>query len=442
MARMTPTTVHAHPLTAQEMAQLLHQLQQPAALLEILAVLLCLGGAWALVRFWRGHHTQVGGDSIWFGDHIVDGVLFPALALLMALGARRLLVEEIPLAVFRLAVPILLSLAVIRLTVKVLRAAFPKSTAVAAVEKTVSWGVWIGTVAWVTGVLPLVLDELNDITWKIGKSTLTLRNILEGVLSAILVLILSLSVSAAVERRLLKGATDNLSLRKIMANALRVIMLSVGLMMALSAAGVDLTALSVLGGAVGVGLGFGLQKLASNYISGFVILAERSLRIGDLVKVDNFEGRITDINTRYTVIRSDAGREANVPNEMLITQRVENASRADSKIMLTTKIQVVYGTDIEWLSPLLIKAVAAVPGIRDDPAPGVYLSAFTIDGIEITVSFWPTSPGEGDLAPRSRVNLAIVRCLASLNVDISFVPHGVLEAPPATTPHELSSDAT
>jgi hypothetical protein len=114
-------------------------------------------------------------------------------------------------------------------------------------------------------------------------------------------------------------------MRKMAANALRALLLLVGLMFALSAAGIDLTALGVLGGALGVGIGLGLQKLAANYVSGFVILAERSMRIGDMVKVDGFEGRITDITTRYTVIRALNGREAIVPNEMMITQRVENS---------------------------------------------------------------------------------------------------------------------
>ncbi|HET6786361.1 MAG TPA: mechanosensitive ion channel domain-containing protein, partial [Aquabacterium sp.] len=208
--------------------------------------------------------------------------------------------------------------------------------------------------------------------------------------------------------------------------AIRALLLSIGLMLALSAAGVDLTALSVLGGAVGVGLGFGLQKLAANYVSGFVILAERSLRIGDLVKVDDFEGRITDINTRYTVLRSSQGREAIVPNEMLITQRVENASLADSKLMLTTTVQVAYGTDLDWLRPLLQAAVAAVPRIHQTPAPGVYLTAFASDGLELTIHCWLKDPENGQVEPRSDVNLAILRCLNELRVDIPY-PQRVLQ---------------
>src|SRR6185369_5117224 len=156
---------------------------------------------------------------------------------------------------------------------------------------------------------------------------------------------------------------------------------------ALSAVGVDLTALSVLGGALGVGIGFGLQKLAANYVSGFVILAERSLRIGDVVKVDNFEGRITDITTRYTVIRANNGRESIVPNELLITQRIENSSFADTRISLSTVVQVAYGTDLDALMPRLVAAMAGVPRVLAEPPPSVQLSAFAADGLELTLGF-------------------------------------------------------
>jgi hypothetical protein len=139
----------------------------------------------------------------------------------------------------------------------------------------------------------------------------------------------------------------------------------------------DLTALSVLGGGLAVGLGFGLQKIAANYVSGFVILAERSIRIGDMVKVDNFEGQITDIRTRYTVIRSLTGREAIIPNETLITTRVENSSLDDPRVLMQTTVPVAYGTDVRKLQPLLLAATAAVPRVVDKPAPSVQVATFT-----------------------------------------------------------------
>jgi small-conductance mechanosensitive channel len=424
---MSASALHVtHPLSAEELIQLVGQLQQRSALTEAGVLLACLGLAWLVVRAWQGNLRDP--QSIWFGRRTFDGVLFPVLALLLSLGARRLLLGEVPLAVFRLVIPVLASLALIRLTVKVLRAAFPNSQAVRVVERTVSWVAWIVTVLWVTGVMPVILDELEDITWKIGANQVSLRNLIEGTLSAVLVLILSLSLSAAIESRLLKGATDNISIRKIAANAIRAILLSVGLILALSTAGLDLTALSVVGGAVGVGLGFGLQKLAANYISGFVILAERSLRIGDLVKVDNFEGRITDINTRYTVLRSMNGRESIVPNELLITQRVENASLADTKLLLTTVVQVAYGTDLGALIPTLAASVQGVERVLDEPAPVVHLSNFAADGLELTVAFWIADPENGQLGARSAVNLAILSTLNRLGIDIPFPQRVVHQA--------------
>jgi small-conductance mechanosensitive channel len=188
----------------------------------------------------------------------------------------------------------------------------------------------------------------------------------------------------------------------------------------------------VLGGGLGVGLGLGLQRLAANYVSGFVILAERSLRMGDLVKVDNFEGRITDINTRYTVLRSATGRESIVPNEILISQRVENASLADNKLLLTTVLQVAYGTDLDHITPLLQDAVAHVPRIDATSPPSVYLSNFAADGLELTIAFWVLDPENGQLSVRSGVNRAVLDTLNREGVDLPFPQRVIhLQTPPA-----------
>ena len=218
-----------------------------------------------------------------------------------------------------------------------------------------------------------------------------------------------------------------MSLRKIAANLVRALLLFVGLLFVLSAVGIDLTALSVLGGAFGVGIGFGLQKIAANYVSGFVILAERSLRIGDVVKVDSFEGRITDIRTRYTVIRSLGGREAIVPNETLITTRVENASLADTRVLVQASVQVAYGTHVRALQPKLERAVAAVPRVIGDPAPSVQLSAFSADGMDLTINFWINDVENGTGNVKSAVNLAILDLLDEQGVEIPF-PQRVVRA--------------
>jgi small-conductance mechanosensitive channel len=324
-----------------------------------------------------------------------------------------------------------MSLAAIRLTVRVLHQAFPTSQLVRLFERSFSWVAWIAVVLWVTGILPLLLAELDQITWKLGGTTISVRNLLEGAISAVVVLMVTLWLSSLLEQRLLRGAVENLSMRKMAANALRALLLFMGLLFALSAAGIDLTALGVLGGALGVGIGFGLQKLASNYVSGFVILAENSMRIGDLVRVDNFEGRITDITTRYTKIRALNGRESLVPNEMMITQRIENVTLADSHVLLTTVVQVAYGTDVTRLMAELLEVVKTVPRVLADPPPAANLTAFAPDGLELTFGFWIGDPENGQLNARSGVNLALLAALNERGVEIPFPQRVLHQARPA-----------
>ena len=404
-------------------------LTRPSVMVELAVLGACLAAAWLLVRVSRLVLDPVQRPtSVWFGTRVVDGVLFPVMALLFALVARAALANSVAIALLHLAVPILASLVVIRIAVRVLRVTFPASQAVRLLERTLSWLVWGALVLWLSGLSQAVLRELEAIQWKIGGTEVSARNLIEGALSAAAVLVVALWVSAAIEARLLAGATDNLSVRKIAANATRALLLLVGVLLALSAAGIPLGALSVLGGALGVGLGFGLQKLASNYVSGFVILAERSLRIGDMVKVDNFEGRVTDIKTRYTVVRALNGRESIVPNELLITQRVENSSLADPEVSITTTLQVAYGSDLDALMPRLVEAVVAVPRVLRDPAPGVLLAGFAADGLDLQVAFWIADPENGQANVKSDVNLALLRAIVAAGVSIPFPQRVVHQA--------------
>jgi len=413
--------------------ELFADLVRPTALLELAVLLACLGVAWLVaIRLKPKALVLHSEGGIWFGQRGFDGVLFPLLALALATAARLLLRGHLPVTVFQLAIPVLVSLALIRVSVRVLHAAFPNSALVRASERTLSWGVWMATVLWITGLLPIVLEELEALSWKIGGSVVSLRSLIEGTLSAVAVMLLMLWLSASIEARLMRADTVHLSVRKMAANATRAGLLLLGLLIALSAAGIPLGALGVMGGAVGVGIGLGLQKLAANYVSGFVVLAERSMRIGDMVRVDNFEGRITDITTRYTVIRAANGRESIVPNEMLITQRVENFSFADPKVAMTTVVQVAYGTDVPALAPRLQAAMAGVERVLADPAPAVQLTNFAADGLELTLVFWIADLENGQGNVRSAVNLAVLAELNAAGVQIPF-PQRVMHAVPAPT---------
>jgi len=410
-----------------------HALWRTSTLVEAAVIAAAVGLAWVTVWLLRPAGAAGG---VMFGRRVFDGVLFPLVALaLVALARWWMLRHQWPASLLAVAVPLLLSLAVIRVTVQVLHNAFPTSRLVAMLERTVSWGVWLLTALWLLCWMQPMLAEAEAVSWRIGGEAVTLRGLLEGTVTAVGVLIGSLWLSAAIEARLMAAEGVHLSVRKIASNATRAALLFVGLLLALSAAGIPLGALGVLGGALGVGIGFGLQKLAANYVSGFVILAERSLRIGDLVAVDNSEGRITDITTRCTVIRSPTGREAIVPNEMLITQRVDNLTYADSKLVQTTRVQVGYGTDLDGLFPKILDTVRGVPRVLSDPEPGVRLSAFADSGLELTIAFWIGDPANGLLNVVGEVNLAILRLFNAEAVEIPY-PQRVMRtlaepAPPA-----------
>ena len=409
------------PLPIDDFGAWLASFTHTSALLELSAIAICVLLAWGVVAALRSRLGTHDPRSIWFGRNNVDGVLFPLLLLCFGYATRAMAEQYIALAFFRIAIPVLVSLVAIRVGVKVLQAAFVQARWVGAMEQTISWAAWVGVVLWVSGLLPVILNELDQITWKVGGSTLSVRNMIEGALTAGAVLLFTLWISAGIESRLLRTATGSeLSLRKAISNATRAALMFLGLIMALSAVGIDLTALSVLGGAVGVGIGFGLQKLAANYVSGFVILAERSLRIGDTVRVDNFEGVITQINARYTVVRSLAGRESIVPNEMLIANRVENLSLQDSRVNHSTTVSVAYDADVALVQRLLCGAALAQDRVLREPPPSAQLSSFGADGLEFTLNYWIKDPegGQGNL--RSEVNIAVLAALRANSIDIPF----------------------
>lgn len=373
-------------------------------------------------------------DSVWFGRALVDGVLFPLLALGLVYTARVVLDDFYRVPLLRIAVPVFISLAGIRLLARVFTVVFPRSGLARVVERVFSWVAWIAAALWILGLLPAVMAEMDAIKFVFGKSAISVLDIVQGVLSTGVVLVLALWISAVVERKLLQQNITDLSLRKVASNMLRAVLLMFGVLFALSAAGVDVTALSVLGGAIGVGLGFGLQKLAANYVSGFVILFERSLRIGDTVRVDNFEGVVVDIKTRYTLIRSLSGRESVVPNEKLITERIENLSLADPKVLVTTEVSVGYESDVDQVQRILLDAALGTDRVIDDPAPAVRLVRFGADGLEFTLNFWIADPQGGQVNVKSDVNLRILAGLRAGGIEIPYPQRVVRMLPAAAEP--------
>jgi small-conductance mechanosensitive channel len=240
-------------------------------------------------------------------------------------------------------------------------------------------------------------------------------------------LVLSLWLSATIEQRVLAHTVSDLSMRKVAANLLRACLLLLGLFIALSAVGVDLTALSVLGGAFGVGLGLGLQKLAANYVSGFVVLVERSVRIGDYIKVDGLEGKVTDIKTRYTLLRDPNGRESIIPNEMLLTQRVDNLSLSDPQIAVQCTYIMSLDADINQVQALLCQAALQSEAVLRDPPPQAMLNRVDAAGLEFSLVCWVGDPEVGLLKTRSQINIAVLQALREAGIELPRTPQEVFK---------------
>ncbi len=380
-----------------------------------LVLMVGLSFLWSQWLTKRVSHEQ----SVWLGEPVHEGLLLPFCALIFCF-VLKIVFQALhqPIDLILMALPLLVFTVAVRLIARVLLFVAPNSPLMRALEK-VSFGV-SGLICflWVTNLLPDFLNELESIHLSFGKSQMNLRALLEGLASMVFVLIFSLWLSAAIERQLIAPTVQDLSMRKVLSNLLRSALLVLGVLVTASTLGVDLTALSVLGGALGVGLGFGLQKLAANYVSGFVILLERSIRIGDYVKVDNFEGEITDIKTRFTLIRSYSGRESIVPNELLISQPIENYSLEDPQVMFSTVIALDFKSDETLVRDVLMQAALSCERVLTDPAPSVLLQSFEEGALRFKLNFWINDPEAGQQNILSDVNFAVLQAVRKANLQI------------------------
>jgi hypothetical protein len=225
---LTPTGLSATKvMPSEDIGQWFALLVTPRSLIELAVLLLCAGLAWGLTWLLRRRLMQAADKSIFFGRQLVDGVLFPLLWLCLAYVSRAIMLKTMSVHLLHIAIPVLLSLVIIRVGVKVLQAAFKESPTVRFLERTISWVVWLAFVLWVSGLLPLVSQEMAQISWKVGGHPMSLSTMLEGILTAGAVLLIALWMSSAVESRLLRHASSGgeLSLRKAASNAVRAVLI-------------------------------------------------------------------------------------------------------------------------------------------------------------------------------------------------------------------------
>lgn len=370
-------------------------------------------------------------------------VLFPLTVLVLLLIGKAALERWIPVAFISLFIPFMLAFALIRAASYLLRVAFAPGELMQLAEQAVTWLVLIGLILHLTGLNVEVVKALDDMGIDIGKQRISLLLVLQGGLSILVAIVVALWIGRLIEARVMRAGTLELSMRIVLAKIIRALLFLVGVLLALPLAGIDITFLSVFGGALGVGLGFGLQKTASNYISGFIILLDRSVRIGDLVTVDNQYGEITQITNRYTVVKSMDGTEAIIPNETMITSTVVNHSFSNRKVRVTLQAQVSYASPVEQAMAIMLDAARGNPRVLDQPAPAVFLREFGDNGLLLELIVWIDDPEEGQLSLRSALNMEIWRQFQAAGIeipyprrDIQILDRGALAAIPPGQPED------
>jgi small-conductance mechanosensitive channel len=406
-----------------------------ALLWQVGVLLLAALAAWGLVRLAKPHLEKP--DTLWAAGRVgVRRVGFPLAMLLAVLLGREL--AGIWLAnthLLNLAVPLLLSLAGVRLAIYALRMVFETHASLRMWERGAAWLIWGAFALHITGLLPRIHAAMEALSFQSGSHRFSLWLLFQAAVVIMVAVIVALLLARFVETRLMGVTQMNLSLRMALSKAARTLLLILAVLVALPAVGIDLTVLSVFGGALGVGIGFGLQKVASNYISGFIILLDRSIRIGDLVTVNNQYGEVSQINTRYTLLKALDGTETIVPNETLITQTVVNHSLTEPNIRITLPVQVAYDTDLERAQALMLEAAHdQTRVIFDDPdnLPKVFLKEFGDNGILLELAVWIRDPEEGQANLRSDINWSIWRRFKAAGIEIPF-PQRVVHwaTPPA-----------
>jgi len=243
---------------------------------------------------------------------------------------------------------------------------------------------------------------------------------LSGLLSVLVTMMIAVTLARLLEGRVMAETTVSLSLRLVATKMLRALALLIAVLIALPMVGIDLTVLSVFGGAIGVGLGFGLQKVASNYVSGFIILLERSVRVGDMVTVDARYGKVTHINGRCTVLKGLDGTEFLIPNEMLITGTVINHTYSDPSNLVKVPLAVAYGTSLEEVDAILLDEARKQTRVAADPVPGVLVRNLGDNGIELELNIWIRDPDQGQGTLRSDLYRAILKRFQASGIEIPY----------------------
>ncbi|TVP93574.1 MAG: mechanosensitive ion channel protein MscS [Pseudomonadaceae bacterium] len=336
------------------------------------------------------------------------------------IGRSLMLTSELSTQLLDLAIPLLMSMAGIRLLVYLLRKGFPVTPALKAWENLISYSIWTLVALHLLGILPPILQLLDNLAIEFGDSRISLLYVIKLMLLVALMMTLAFWLSALLDRRLRQSRYVPPGLQVAMAKFSRFFLLTLAVLLSLNLVGIDLTTLTVFGGALGVGLGFGLQRITSNFISGFILILDRSIKPGDVVTIGENFGWVQELRARYIVVRNRDGVDTLIPNENVITNDVVNWSYADRNIRLRIPVQISYDDDPEQAMALMQEAASKIPRVLTDPMPGVQLTEFADSGIALELRVWINDPQAGVGSVRSAINLEIWRAFKQASITIPY----------------------
>ncbi|HTL50250.1 MAG TPA: mechanosensitive ion channel domain-containing protein [Steroidobacteraceae bacterium] len=366
------------------------------------------------VYFGRRRYLERGNGS--YGRGVLTdalAVVSPYLAGLAIVGIALVAAHGQPRPWYLVAWTLLAALALIRLLVFLLRLSLGKSRGIKAWELRVTLLAWALVAADVLGWLDPIIAELDSIGLSQGKTRITIWSVLKAFALVTFFIVVSVWVARWIDRRI--GAIKELapSTRIAIGKFAYAFLIALGVLVGMQAAGVNLTALTVFSGAIGLGLGFGLQAIAANFVSGFVLLIDRSIKPGDVISFTGTTGTSTtgfgwveELRGRHVVVRDRDGVATLVPNQNVITNPLINWSYGHPRVRLRLPVRIAYHDDVELALSLLLEA-ADHPRILKDPPAVTRLLEFADYGMEIELRFWIGDPAEGVNNVRSDVNRRI-----------------------------------
>ncbi|BAX58498.1 mechanosensitive ion channel family protein [Burkholderia stabilis] len=414
-------------LLSHRLASVIRDFHQPVMIWQAAILVGALCFAWVAARFVHGRidaRRRAAGRAPGAGAQSLKRALFPLFGGIFVGVAQLAFDPFMSTSLLSLALVPLFGIGLIYVLFFFARRVFARDGHTHAwlsiVEKIVSTVVWAAMVLTVLGIQRDVLGWLDSVQFRVANAHLTLLSLISGALWVCVTLMVAMWLGSVLEDRLTRASTLDANLKVVLSRVGRALLVFAAILIGLSLVGIDVTVLGVFGGAVGVGLGFGLQKIASNYVSGFIILLDRSLRLGDAISVGGLQGIVTQIRTRYTVVRGLDGNETLIPNEKLITDVVQNQSSYLTRGYAKVAVQVAYTSDVEHALALLADAAKGVPRVLAEPAPTPYLVSFGADGIDLELGFWIEDSAKGTSGVRSTVNRNIWRLFSEHGISIPF----------------------